>query len=117
MANIFFASDYHFGHEAVVSKFTKEDGSPLRSFTDATHMNEYMIMQHNRVVGPKDKTYMLGDIAMNKKYLPLLSRMNGEKVLIRGNHDEENASWYLNWFKDVRGVHQFDGMKFQTCRR
>jgi len=109
MANTFFASDHHFGHEGML-KFTREDGSPLRKFDDINHMNEYMIMQHNRVVGTKDKVYFLGDLAMNKRYLQLLNRMNGEKVLIRGNHDEENASLYMNWFKDVRGVHQFDGM-------
>ena len=98
-----------FGHANILT-FKNSDGTPLRVFDDVNHMNEYMVMQHNRVVGPKDKTYFLGDLAMNKKFLPTLSRMNGEKVLIRGNHDEESASLYLNWFKDVRGVHQFDGM-------
>lgn len=109
MSNTFFASDHHLGHEAMM-KFTREDGSPLRVFEDATHMNEYMVMQHNRVVGPKDKTYFLGDLAMSKKFLPLLHRMNGEKVLIRGNHDIESADVYMRYFKDVRGVYQFDGM-------
>jgi calcineurin-like phosphoesterase family protein len=109
MPNIFFASDHHFGHANILT-FKNSNGTPLRVFDDVNHMNEYMVMQHNRVVGLKDKTYFLGDVAMNKKFLPTLSRMNGEKVLIRGNHDEENASLYLNWFKDVRGVHQFDGM-------
>ncbi len=73
-------------------------------------MNEYMVMQHNRVVGPKDKVYMLGDLAMSKKFLPILHRMNGEKVLIRGNHDLETANVYMTYFKDVRGSHQLDGM-------
>lgn len=110
MSNIFLSSDPHFGHESVL-KFTKSDGvTPLRVFKDATHMNEYMVMQHNRVVGPKDKWYCLGDLAMNKKFLPILSRMNGEKILIRGNHDTECASEYLKYFKDVRGTHQLDGM-------
>ena len=112
MSNIFFRSDDHFGHEATFTKFKRADGSPLRIFDDVAHMNEYMVMQHNRVVGPKDKTYFLGDLAMHKRYLPIIHRMNGEKVLIRGNHDEENASVYLNYFKDVRGSHQFDGMLF-----
>jgi len=91
-------------------KFTRSDGTPLRVFKDATHMNEYMVMQHNRVVGPKDKVYMLGDLAMSKKFLPILHRMNGEKVLIRGNHDLETANVYMTYFKDVRGSHQLDGM-------
>lgn len=110
MPNIFLSSDLHLGHESMM-KFTRNDNiTPLRSFKDATHMNEYMVMQHNRVVGPKDKWYCLGDLAMNKKFLAILSRMNGEKILIRGNHDTEAASEYLKYFKDVRGTHQLDGM-------
>ena len=109
MSNVFLCSDHHFGHESMM-KFTRNDGSPLRVFKDATHMNEYMIMQHNRVVGPKDRVYFLGDLAMSKKNLPVIHRMNGEKVLIRGNHDTETANVYMNYFKDVRGSHQLDGM-------
>lgn len=91
-------------------KFTRADGSPLRVFKDATHMNEYMVMQHNRVVQPNDKVYFLGDLAMSKKFLPILHRMKGEKILIRGNHDMETADKYMIYFKDVRGSHQLDGM-------
>lgn len=109
MSNIFFCSDHHFGHDNIL-KFTKNDGSPLRVFENTEHMNEYMVMQHNRTVGPKDKVYFLGDLAMHKKYLPILHRMVGEKVLIRGNHDLEPARVYLEYFKDVRGTHQIDGM-------
>lgn len=90
-------------------KFKRNDGTSLRVFKDATHMNEYMVTQHNRVVQPNDKVYFLGDLAMSKKFLPILSRMNGEKILIRGNHDIEDAKVFLNYFKDVRGSHQLDG--------
>lgn len=64
----------------------------------------------NKTVKISDKVYHLGDIAMSKKYLPMLHRLNGQKVLIRGNHDMESADVYLRYFKDVRGSHQFDGM-------
>lgn len=109
MANTFFCSDHHFGHANLLN-FTRNDGSPLRVFEDVDHMNEYMVMQHNRVVGVGDKVYFLGDLAMNKRNLPILDRMNGEKVLVRGNHDTENAGVYLKYFKDVRGTHTIDGM-------
>lgn len=109
MANTFLCSDHHFSHESIL-KFTRSDGTPLRVFKDATHMNEYLVMQHNRVVGVNDKVYMLGDLAMNKKFLPILNRMNGEKVLIKGNHDLDKASEYLKYFKDIRSTHQLDGM-------
>lgn len=110
MANIFLSSDLHLGHASMM-KFTRDDDcTPLRVFDDVNHMNEYMVMQHNRVVQPTDKWYCLGDIAMSKKFLPILYRMNGEKILIRGNHDTETASEYLKYFKDIRGTHQLDGM-------
>lgn len=111
MSNIFFASDHHFHHQNIIS-FTRDDGSPLRSFRDVDHMNEYMVAQHNRRVKPGDKVYFLGDVALSKtaKNLEILARMNGEKILIKGNHDLCKPEQYLQYFKDIRAVHQFDGM-------
>lgn len=111
MSNIFLCSDHHF-HHANILTFKRGDGSPLRVFSDVTHMNEYMIMQHNRVVRPGDKVYFLGDVTMsrNTKGLELLYRMHGEKILIKGNHDLAPAAAYLEHFKDIRSCHQLDGM-------
>lgn len=110
MSNIFLSSDMHFHHKNILT-FKRNDGSPLRVFDDVTHMNEYIVMMHNRVVGPKDKWYCLGDCTMgkNEKALEILSRMNGEKILIKGNHDLAPAHQYLKYFKDIRGTHQLDG--------
>lgn len=111
MANIFFASDHHFHHENILT-FKRGDGSPLRVFQDANHMNEHMVSQHNNRVRPGDKVYFLGDVTMHRsaKSLEILSRMNGEKVLIKGNHDLCKAEQYLRYFKDVRAYHQFQGI-------
>jgi calcineurin-like phosphoesterase family protein len=111
MSNIFFASDHHFHHKNILT-FKNSDDTPLRVFDDVDHMNEHMVYCHNRVVRPTDKVYFLGDVCMsrNAKGLEILGRMNGEKVLIKGNHDLANASQYLQYFKDIRGSHQFDGM-------
>lgn len=111
MSNVFLASDYHFSHKNILT-FKKPDGSPLREFNDVNHMNEYMVMQHNRVVGPKDKIYMLGDIGLSKSAsgFEILSRMNGEKILIKGNHDVASLDTYAKYFKDIRGSHGLDGM-------
>ena len=111
MANIFFCSDHHF-HHANILTFKRDDGSPLRDFTDVDHMNETMVQRHNSVVRPGDKVYFLGDVVMSKKSsaLQILGRMNGEKVLIKGNHDQCPLSAYAQYFKDVRGSHQFSGL-------
>lgn len=111
--NIFFISDTHFGHEAPCTTFKREDGSPLRNFSCAAECDQFMEEQWNKTVGPNDKVYHLGDIAMpssKAKSLHILNRLNGEKVLIRGNHDQFDLKDYARYFKDVRGSHQFDGM-------
>lgn len=111
MSNIFLCSDHHFHHSNILT-FKRNDGNPLRVFEDVNHMNEYMVMQHNRVVRPNDKVYFLGDVTMGKntKALEIIGRMNGEKVLIKGNHDLASANMYLAHFKDIRGTYQLDGM-------
>ena len=109
MANIFFASDHHLGHANILT-FKRDDGSPLRNFANITEHDEYIIAKHNERVRPGDKTYFLGDVAMSHKFLYLLGRMNGEKVLIKGNHDTGKLSQYMPYFKDIRGSHQFNGI-------
>ena len=111
MANIFFCSDHHFGHANILT-FKRSDNTPLRPFATLEEMNEAIIANHNSVVRPQDKVYFLGDVVMSTKSyaLDFLSRMNGEKVLIKGNHDQCKPQAYLEHFKDIRGSHQFDGL-------
>ena len=111
MANIFFCSDHHFYHQNILT-FKRDDGTPLREFQDVNHMNEIMVQRHNERVRPNDKVYFLGDVTMsrNASGLEILGRMNGEKVLVKGNHDLCKPQQYLQYFKDIRGSHQFDGM-------
>ena len=108
MSNIFLCSDHHFGHANILT-FTTEDGSRVRDFTSVEHMDETMVENHNRVVSPKDKVYFLGDVAFHNRTLATVARLNGEKILIKGNHDLEKLSAYENYFKDVRGSHQLAG--------
>jgi calcineurin-like phosphoesterase family protein len=111
MSNIFLCSDHHFGHKNILT-FKKNDGTPLRVFDDVEHMNQYMVMQHNRVVRPNDKVYFIGDVGLGKSStgFDILRQMNGEKILIKGNHDIATAATYLEHFKDIRGSHALDGM-------
>ena len=84
--NIFFSSDYHFFHKNVI-KYCN------RPFIDVEEMNETMISRHNELVKPNDTIYMLGDIAFVKNIndaVDVLGRMNGNKILISGNHDAHN---------------------------
>lgn len=109
MSNIFLRSDDHLHHENILT-FKRDDGTPLRSFSNIDEHDEYLIAQHNKVVRPNDKVYFLGDVVFSKKYTHLVGRMNGDKVLIKGNHDKLELKEYLPYFRDIRGCHQFEGM-------
>lgn len=105
MANTFFISDTHFGHEGSC-RFLREDGvTKMRPFSCAEEMDEILVQNWNSVVKPHDKVYHLGDVAMKRKDIHTLHRCNGRKVLIRGNHDIFKLEDYALYFYDIRGVH------------
>ena len=110
MPSVFLVSDTHFGHEKTCSVFKREDGSPLRPFKNAEEMDEEMVRRWNERVRPNDKVYHLGDVVINRKALNVLRRLNGDKVLIRGNHDIFKLSDYTEHFRDIRGYHVMNGM-------
>lgn len=109
MPAVFLVSDTHFGH-AGVCRFLRSDGTKLRPWDDPAEMDEEMVKRWNETVRPKDKVYHLGDVVINRKALKTLSRLNGEKVLIKGNHDIFKLEDYTPYFKDIRGYHVMNGM-------
>lgn len=100
------------GHEGPYKTFTREDGTLLRAdlATNAEEADELMIERHNATVKSNDRVYFVGDFCFSKKHIYKAGRMNGRKVLIKGNHDVLELKEYLPYFDDIRGVHQFDGM-------
>ena len=107
MAHVFLIADPHFSHTGV-TKFLRDDGTKLRPFDTPEEMDEALFKNWNSVVQPGDKVYVLGDIVMKRKYLPIVERLNGRKCLIAGNHDIESAKDYLKYFYDVRAFHYLD---------
>ena len=110
MADTFLISDTHFGHEKTCTTFKRADGSPLRPFANGDEMNEEMVSRWNAVVRPHDKVYHLGDVVINRKFLPILDRLNGKKRLVRGNHDIFPTKDYLKYFEEIYGVRVLDDM-------
>ena len=109
MPAVFLTSDTHFGHNNIC-KFTNYDGSPVRPWDDADEMDEEMVKRWNETVRPNDKVYHLGDVVINRKSLAILDRLNGDKVLIKGNHDIFKLNDYTKYFRDVRSYHVMNGM-------
>ena len=110
MPAVFLTSDTHFGH-AGVCRFTEADGiTKIRPWTDPDEMDEEMIKRWNDTVRPNDKVYHLGDVVINRRSLKTLHRLNGDKVLIRGNHDIFRDDEYREYFRELRAYHVMNGM-------
>lgn len=79
---VFFTSDTHFFHDNII-RYCK------RPFQDAHEMNETLISNWNRVVGPYDVVLHLGDFSSggHTEWSDMLDRLNGKIHLILGNHD------------------------------
>lgn len=104
---MFVTSDQHFWHSNILN--FESGGDLIRpGFQNGEHMNDYMVEQWNSVVGPNDKVYQLGDFTMltSSWALDIRWRLNGEIVLIKGNHDKAKLSQYAERFKDVRSEHR-----------
>lgn len=97
---IWFSSDIHFGHKNII-KYCN------RPFSSVEEMNEALVANWNKLVSNDDIVYMLGDICMGslEKSIRYVPRLNGQKHLIEGNHDEKavkNPDFVRNfvWIKD-----------------
>lgn len=82
---MFFVSDNHFFHKNI-QKFCPN----TRRGADVLEMNELMIQAHNDRVGRGDIVFFLGDFSFGqaKETKEVISRLNGQKHLIYGNHDK-----------------------------
>lgn len=83
--NVFFTSDTHFYHEAIIWMAN-------RPFTSEKEMNDELVENWNRVVGKNDIVFHLGDFCFGgpPKWIEILERLNGHIYLIMGNHDFKN---------------------------
>ena len=81
--NIFFISDTHFFHKNII-KYCE------RPFSSVEEMNEHIVRVWNERVGHQDVVYHLGDVIFGgrEKANTILPRLKGQKILVRGNHDQ-----------------------------
>lgn len=101
--NTFLVADTHFCHEKMyATPFLTQDGTRLRPWDSDEEAIEEMVARWNSVVRPCDKVYHLGDVAIGRKGLQVLERLNGRKILIAGNHDWPWEKDLGKHFKSVR---------------
>ena len=106
MGATWFFSDPHWGHNGVC-QFLRNDGEKLRPWTDPELMNEEMSANWNNCVKKEDKVYVLGDWAINNRFVNYGKHLNGRKILIKGNHDIFKLDKYLEVFDDIRSYQVF----------
>jgi calcineurin-like phosphoesterase family protein len=82
MGDLWFTADNHFHHGNIIKYCS-------RPFRNRDHMNGEMIKRWNKYVRPNDVIVHLGDFALCSKAwaTELLAKLNGTKILVRGNHD------------------------------
>ena len=87
-----FISDTHFNHENIIEYCN-------RPFANAEEMNRYIINQWNNIVDKNDLVYHLGDFALQsdkEAVINLVNQLNGNIILILGNHDRHGKQWFLD---------------------
>lgn len=83
---IWIISDTHFNHLKL-----------LRLEERPENFNELIVRNWNKQVKPEDLVIHLGDVILGRdSELPdFLKRLNGTKILTRGNHDKKTQLWYM----------------------
>jgi calcineurin-like phosphoesterase family protein len=97
---VMFTADHHFGHENII-KYCK------RPFKDANHMNEVMVTKWNEAVDEDQTVFHLGDFSFKgpSGTVPkLLARLNGNVILIQGNHDHKRSLQHFSAVHDMAEV-------------
>lgn len=77
-----FTSDLHFGHKRIIDYCH-------RPWNNLEEMANGLIANINSVVSKDDDLYILGDLSFygTGRTSDLVRKINGNKVLVRGNHD------------------------------
>ena len=86
-SKIFFTSDTHWGHANIL-------GFCNRPFANVEEMNHKLIENWNNKVPTDGLVFHLGDFAWGGYpfWKNIRSQLNGEIILIKGNHDEKNMT-------------------------
>ena len=104
--NLFLISDNHFGHQRMFEKFepSRQDVSG-----DFSSFEEEMRSRWNKTVQPDDVVLYLGDFCINKRNNKKTifnietntRKLNGRKILIKGNHDQSPNELYYKSGWDI----------------
>lgn len=75
-------------------------------------MNVSLVSNYNSVVSNEDTVYILGDLMLGQDYqkgLELIKSLNGQKVIVAGNHDTNKRR---DLYENELGLKVFDATTF-----
>lgn len=103
MAKKFYIADWHYDHKNVIH-------FDNRPFSSIEEMNKELIDRWNKVVSADDVVYILGDMFWCKVHeaIEVMDKLNGQKILIKGNHDRTHDSKFKNKFVRVADYLEID---------
>ena len=114
MHQTYITADTHFGHKG---------GAPnqgiihhaARPWPTIEEHDEALIANYNSVVDRKDTVIIVGDFAW-KNHAYYLNRLNGSKILVRGNHDDFSKK-IESQFSSVHDIleRKFNGQRIIFC--
>lgn len=133
----FVTSDIHLNHKSIIkycphrvhSSYCGDvNDMSIEETNEAIDiMNTYIIKNWNSEVSKDDTVFILGDVAMGqiKNSPPLIRQLNGNKILILGNHDKtlnkliRNDETLSDLFVSVHDYyeysHVYNGKKVMMC--
>lgn len=98
---VFFTSDTHFLHRNIL-KYDVERGDEFKTIEDH---DRGIIKNWNDIVSPNDMVIHMGDVSWGTsgQIANILKQLNGKKVLVTGNHDQEllNSDYCRSFFLDI----------------
>lgn len=108
MSKLFAISDLHFGHTNMALK---------RGFKSVDEHDSFIIESWNKTISKRDVVWILGDITMEKSSpYYLLSRLNGIKKVVLGNHDQpQHVPELLKYVNTVCGMFKYKNLILTHC--
>lgn len=87
MSKVYFVADTHFSDEAI--RLYEN-----RPYIDTYEMDKALVDNWNLVVSPDDIIWHLGDFGAEGHEAEMLSKLNGNVFLVKGNHDTKSNEYY-----------------------
>ena len=105
MSNVYVISDLHLGHKNILNF------EPNYRFGDTVEEHDHILIERIKSVvkSRRDRLIILGDICMKEELMPMLDEIPGEKILVRGNHDQFDDEVYRKYFKKIHGILHYKG--------